>query len=500
MSPRTKLARYRADPVAFIEAVLIDPETGRPFVLLNAERAYLKAAFTTGADGRLLFPELIYSCPKKSGKTTFAAIFVITLVVLFGGTYSEAICAANDHEQAMGRVFAAIKRIVECSPLLRTQAKITADRISIAGAIISAIPCNYASAAGSNPNVSVFDELWAYGSERLRRLFDELVPPPTRQIACRLTVTYAGFTGESALLEELYRRGLQQREIADNLYAGDGILMFWTHQPVAPWQDAAWIAQMRRSLRPNQFARMIENRFIDAETSFIDMDLWDQCTDPTIGHVVADRSLAVWAAVDASVKHDSTALAAVAWLPERQEVRLVDHYICTPSPHRPVDFAVDIEQRLREWHRRFNLCGVWYDPYQMASSSQRLQREGVPMQEFPQSVNNLTAMGENLFTLIKGRNLRVYSDREIRTAISRAIAVEGNRGWKIARDKQPHRIDIVIALGMAALACVKAQNEPPYDYTYAGFGGGGDDPNGTESWQALRTALYLQSGGTFRLW
>jgi hypothetical protein len=30
-----------------------------------------------------------------------------------------------------------------------------------------------------------------YASERSRRLFDEMVPPPTRKIACRLT--YAGF-------------------------------------------------------------------------------------------------------------------------------------------------------------------------------------------------------------------------------------------------------------------------------------------------------------------
>ena len=43
-----------------------------------------------------------------------------------------------------------------------------------------------------------------------------------RRIACRLTVTYAGFEGESALLEELYRRGLQQPQVAPDLYAGDG--------------------------------------------------------------------------------------------------------------------------------------------------------------------------------------------------------------------------------------------------------------------------------------
>jgi hypothetical protein len=26
-----------------------------------------------------------------------------------------------------------------------------------------------------------------------------------------------------------------------DLYAGDGLLMFWSHQPIAPWQTQAWI-------------------------------------------------------------------------------------------------------------------------------------------------------------------------------------------------------------------------------------------------------------------
>ena len=45
----------------------------RAVCLLDAEREFLKHAFATGADGRLLNPEQVYACPKKSGKTTFAA-------------------------------------------------------------------------------------------------------------------------------------------------------------------------------------------------------------------------------------------------------------------------------------------------------------------------------------------------------------------------------------------------------------------------------------------
>jgi hypothetical protein len=37
---RTKLMRYRVNPVLFIEEVLINPETGKPFKLLKAEKSF----------------------------------------------------------------------------------------------------------------------------------------------------------------------------------------------------------------------------------------------------------------------------------------------------------------------------------------------------------------------------------------------------------------------------------------------------------------------------
>src|SRR5262249_26320326 len=156
------------------------------------------------------------------------------------------------------------------------------------------------------------------------------VPPPTRQMACRLTVTYAGFEGESTLLEELYKRGLQQPEVGPGLYAGDGILMSWQHGMIAPWQTESWLEQMRRQLRANQFLRMIENRVVTSESSCVDLDAWDACVDATISPVINNPSLPVWVGVDASVKHDSTALVAVNWDEANQKVRLVNHRVFQP--------------------------------------------------------------------------------------------------------------------------------------------------------------------------
>jgi hypothetical protein len=455
-------ARWRADPAAFVDdGAVRDPETDEKFQLNWSQRQFLRHAFKTGEDGRLLHPELLYSAPKKSGKTAFAAMLTLYVTLILGVRHAEAIVVANDLEQSVGRVFAAVRRMVELMGWLRKAANITERKITFpeTGASITAIASDYAGAAGSNANIAVFDELWGYTSERSRRLWDEMIPPPTRKIACRLTTTYAGFEGESTLLEELRKRGLAQPLVGRDLHAGDGLLMAWHHEPVAPWQTAAWIEQMRSQMRPNAFLRMIENRFVSSESSFVDMDDWDGCVDPDASQVWADRNMPVWVGIDASVKHDSTALAWVTWDKRRNRVRLVGHRIFQPTPDQPLDFERCIEGVVWQLRERFRLQAVHYDPYQMAAIAQRLRAAGLALREMPQTMDRLTALGSNLYDLVKSRGLVVYPDDAVRLAVSRAVALETPRGWKITKEKTSHKIDIVVALAMAAHGCVQ---EGPY--------------------------------------
>ena len=53
--------------------------------------------------------------------------------------------------------------------------------------------------------------------------------------------------------------------------------------------------------------------------------------------------------------------------------------------------------------------------------------------------------------------------------MSRAIAIETSRGWRIAKEKQAHKIDVVIALAMSALASVRSPGESNYDSRYEGW-------------------------------
>ena len=493
------LAYWREHPVEFVEAVLHSPQDVAAFVLLPAERAFLAHAFKLGDNGKLLLNEWLYSCPKKSGKTTFAAIMTLTVILLYGGSFPEATLAANDQDQAVGRVFEMCRRIIEVSPLLKREAKITESRITFPAlnATITAIPASFAGAAGGNQCIACFDELWAYTSERSRRLWDELVPPPTRKIAARLTVTYAGYEGKSVLLQELYRRGKQQPQLGKDLYAGDGLLMFWSHEPIAPWQDEAWLAQMRRE-RPSVYQRMVLNEFAVAESQFVDMSAWDACVVPTLTPVLEDKRLHVWAGVDASVKRDSTALVAVTYDKKAKTVRLVNHRVFVPSPGDPIDFEATVEATLLDWRKRFLLRKVWFDPYQMASVAQRLTRAGVKIEEYPQTIPNLTAVTSNLFDLIQARQLVLYPDPAMRLAISRAVLVESARGWRLDKLKQQHKIDVVVALSMACLAAIQGRGESTYPTDLSWVSDDTDAVDAARAFQEERLCQHvLRTGGYF---
>ena len=88
------------------------------------------------------------------------------------------------------------------------------------------------------------------------------------------------------IARDLYKRGIQGEEVAPALYRQPGLLVFWSHAPVAPWQTPEWLAEMRQTQRPNAYLRMIENRWVSTESSFVDMAWWDACVDQSLRPVV----------------------------------------------------------------------------------------------------------------------------------------------------------------------------------------------------------------------
>jgi phage terminase large subunit-like protein len=462
--------------IDFIDDVLVNPETGKPFELYPAQARFFEEAFTLTPDGAFRYPEMLLGACKKDGKTTSAAMAVLYVQAIIGGRHAEIICAANDFEQAAGRIFQACVKIIQASPLLRRDCRITATRIEYlpTGGTVTAVALDYKGQAGANPTLTVVDEPWGITSLAGRRMFDELVPSPARKLSGRLSVSHAGFTGESDVLFKLYQRGLKGEEIAPSLYAQPGMLMQWSHTPQAPWTTPAFLDQMRQQLPPAQFLRMYCNEFTSGESSFATSDQWQAVEQDGYRPIVSDPALSTYWGLDASVKHDSTAIVGVTYDFRDKRVRMVAHKIFQPTPDQPLDFEATVEATLLNFSERFRMRAVYFDPYQLQNSAQRLRRAGVPMVEFPQSVPNITEASTNLFELIRDRNLVAYADDAFRRSIARCVAKETPRGWHITKARASHKIDCIVALSMAALAAVRASrrygSSPPPVMTFGSLG------------------------------
>ncbi len=190
----------------------------------------LARAFRRSPDGRLLFRQVLWAEPKKSGKTFLAACLLLWWGITNPAT--EIIVVANDLEQSIGRVFRTAVALIRANPALDTFVTVRAASLEFTnGTIVTAIASDYRGAAGSRHSLVIVDEPWGIQLENAQRLFEELTPPPTEPDAWVLLTTYAGFTGESKLLESLYERGLVGARPDDELEVYEASELWRTRTP-----------------------------------------------------------------------------------------------------------------------------------------------------------------------------------------------------------------------------------------------------------------------------
>jgi hypothetical protein len=443
-------------PITFIDKVVKKNEKGQPWQLAPYQRRVLDLAFKRGLKGELLYRLVVLSEPKKSGKTFLAACLGLWWAVTTRAT--EIIVCANDREQAESRVFKTMVDLIEQNPALKSECKPYSREIVFEnGTIITAISSDFKGAAGSRHSLVIYDELWGFELESSRRLYEELTPPPSEFSAWVLIVTYAGFSGESDLLESIYNRGMAGRRIDSELecYDADELFMFWSHTPRQEWQDDAYYAQQANILRPNQFRRLHRNEWVSSENTFIEPASYDSCVESGLK---PDSRGALFIGVDASIRRDSTAAVCVRYDDHTDRLVLADYKIWKPAPGQPINLEASVEFYLRRIYGDFprtEIAKVFVDPYQMARSVQTLQAAGLPVEEYNQTQNNLTEATEALYSVLTTKGIRLYNAPDLREHVLNAVSVETPRGIRLSKQKTSRKIDGAVALSFAVLAAVQ---------------------------------------------
>ena len=428
--------------------------------------------------GKFPYRTVIYSCPKKSGKTALgAAIGAWYADESYPGT--EIYVLANDREQAQGRMMKAIQFDAERKNKLLFESGFEDDenplsRQSVAeinkwdikfsnGTFIQTLSSHYTSAAGGQQALTLWDELWGYQTEKTQRLWEEMTLIPTEQLGLRVVVTYAGFEGESHLLWELYRstviEGIRLKKTFPDLPCYTNRLgtmfVYWDHEPRMPWQTADYYEAEMAELRPVQYRRLHLNEWGNAEDEFIPIELWDNATEleaPLIYTPDADaRNYPISIGVDVGVKRDTSAVVGV-WSHRKDnniELGLAFHRIWIPGKSRPVN-PEHVEAFIREMYKMFKVAAIVVDATHFHQNIMTMQADGMPVNEFTQSVGNMVAASTALYESLRFKRLKVYPDEEMRSHIQFAAAKVHGPGFRIVKKEENARpVDASIALAMA---------------------------------------------------
>lgn len=208
--------KCRRDPVFWAERNFYAEETVFTpeglIQLMPHQRMILRYAFQRDETGRFRFTTIIYSAVKKSGKTAMGGLvgrWAAETWTRRGDVYF----VGNDANQAKERGYAALRSSIELNPEYNPMKErlpgqwIIHDKYGRhipTGSKAHAVATDYKGEAGSNPVLSVWTEIWGFIQTASLRFWAEMTPSPTRAASVRFIETYAGFVGESELLEGLY--------------------------------------------------------------------------------------------------------------------------------------------------------------------------------------------------------------------------------------------------------------------------------------------------------
>lgn len=463
------------------EAGFYLPETKRPIVLADHQKAILRHLFTPDSNGKYPYETILYSCPKKGGKTTLAAMVALWFS-LFLEAPNEIYILANTLEQSIARSFDDLAGAIRLNPILRKRTNVRAKDIALDnGTTIQALSSDYAGAAGSRHGLTVWDELWAYTSEASQRLFDELTPVPTRKNSIRFIVTYAGFEGESTLLEGLHKRGMAGTPVPELAHIENGrgepacradgrTFCYWDHElkvhPGLTISPEEYRAQQRLDLRPGAFARLHDNLWASSISRFVEKEQWRACYDAELTALSTKGGRKAYFGLDASTSKDLTSLVGVVFNSELNRTEIVYVKVWRPKKddRRKGKLTIDlnlVEDEILRLHQLGVVKEIILDPYQLHSMLLRLSSHGVKISEMPQNEQRVES-DTALYDAIIGKTIKHFDDPVLNEHMQNAVAVERPRGIRISKSKTTKKIDCVIALSMAHFGAAEKQ-APSWD-------------------------------------
>lgn len=456
--------------IDWIQSEFYIPELSGPIRLYPYQIAVLNESQRKEND-KFVYSLVIWGDIKKSAKSSITA--ALALYIAKNTKWASIKVIANDLKQADSRVAFYMRRAIELNPSLN--AKVVNYKIAFPDthSNIEAIPIDPSGESGGNDDLIIFSELWAAKHKAIQQMWSEMTLSPTKfGQSQRWVETYAGFTGESPILERLYERGVSgerldlsytdetgEHNLSDlEVYRDGQMLMMWNTVPRLPWQTPEYYQEEEGVLLPEEFRRIHRNEWIGSITKFVDKLWWQACYEPL---PALNRSESAILAADAAKGGESTrpadcfALVLVTRHPGNSGNVAVRYCgVWQAEKGKLLDFA-PIEEEIKRLCRSFSVVELAYDPYQLHDMATRLKREGiVNAKEFNQSAPRLKA-DKQLRDIIIGRRIAHDGNPLLTEHVDNANVVNhGEEGIRLVKRTPDKKIDSCVALSIAVSRCL----------------------------------------------
>lgn len=234
--------------------------------------------------------------------------------------------------------------------------------------------------------------------------------------------------------------------------------------------DSTWldVDRLLKEIRDPNTSQSVSRRFYFNQVTegvneeWLPAGVWDALK--VAGASIPDGT-AVVLSVDGSFNDDSTGIVAcsipgrpeegqapnpvfieVVWLWELDpELAKLDESARTV----PVDEA---EDEIRKACKKWRVREIAFDPFRWARTMQALQKEGLPVVEFPQSPERMITATQRFQTGVLSSPPTIAHNGDVRLArhIGNAVVRENNRGKRIVKETKwsPRKIDLAVAAVM----------------------------------------------------
>jgi phage terminase large subunit-like protein len=400
----------------------------------------------------------LQSIPRGNGKSTFRAALALwaTFDPDDSGAPQVPICATTVG-QAMRSIYTPALQMVRACPELDERciaySAIGATRLWVPSTDGEMFPiANHPDGLqGLDPSFAVVDELAFMDVDS----WESLTQASGKRAASLIVgISTPSFDRENALWH-IRRRVREGRDIPGFRFtefaADDGCALDDEGQwrKANPAIDAGFleIEALRTllELSPESHFRIFRlGQWVEGTECWLGVDggrVWGALEDPW----PLTAGAATWVGVDASRTRDSTAVAVVQ---RRPDGRLhVTWRIWLPAKDQPID-PTDVMAYLRDLDRDYQLMAVAYDPRFFDVPAKMLDDEGLPMVEFPQSLERMTPAVGSTHELVRLGRLSHDGDPAATTQVLDAVPRFNDRGFTLAKGKSRGRIDAAVAMCM----------------------------------------------------